>query len=290
MPQLQNALRQATTGIGWRLPHAAELVKRQPDLGFIETHSENHFARGGRSWQQLLQARATYPLSLHGVGLSLGSTDPLDERHLHSLAALIDALEPALVSEHLCWSSVGGVHANDLLPLPYTDEALDHVVARVQQVQERLKRRLLIENVSSYLAYADDAMPEWDFLAAVSRRSGCALLLDINNIHVSARNHGFDALKYLHAVPPEAVAEFHLAGHTVNTVQGADGQPTELLIDTHSRPVAPAVWTLYDAALAHIGPRPTLIEWDSDLPPLDTLLAEAAHAASAMERHDACLA
>jgi uncharacterized protein (UPF0276 family) len=280
----------AAAGIGWRMPHAAELVARRPALGFIETHSENHFGRGGRSWQCLLDARALYPLSLHGVGLSIGSTDALDERHLQSLAGLIDALEPALVSDHLCWTSVGGVHANDLLPLPYTLEALDHVVSRVQQVQERLQRRLLIENVSSYLGFEADAMPEWDFLAALARRSGCALLLDINNIHVSARNHGFDALTYLHAIPPDAVAEFHLAGHTVNTVAGADGQPTELLIDTHSRPVDEAVWALYDATLAHIGPRPTLIEWDLDLPPLDTLLGEAARANAAMEQHDACVA
>ncbi|TAK75568.1 MAG: DUF692 domain-containing protein [Aquabacterium sp.] len=270
-------------GIGLRSPHAAQLLERRPPLAFLETHSENHFGRGGRGWEQLLRIRACWPLSLHGVGLSIGSADPLDRAHLDELAALVEALDPILVSEHLCWSSVGGIHANDLLPLPYTEEALDHVVARVQQVQDRLGRRLLLENVSSYVEFAHSTIPEPEFLSAVARRSGCGLLLDVNNVHVSARNHGFDPLGYLQGVPADAVAEYHLAGHVARRIELDDGSSAELLIDTHSRPVDEAVWALYACALALIGPRPTLIEWDADLPPLDTLLAEAAHAQALLD-------
>ena len=273
-------------GIGLRPEHYVDFTESRPPVGFIEAHSENYFGRGGKPLHFLRLARRDYPLSLHGVGLSIGSVDPLCEPHLQRLGELIAMFEPALVSEHLCWSSVGGTYANDLLPLPYTEEALAHVVTHVQRVQERLRRSILLENVSSYFEYAQSAMPEWQFLAEVARRSGCGILLDVNNIFVSAHNHGFDALQYLHSIPRAAVREIHLAGFTRNRVE----EGVEILIDTHSAPVADAVWALYGAALERFGPVPTLIEWDADLPPLPTLVAEAAKADSMLEAHHACAA
>ena len=263
-----------SAGIGLRSPHYAEFLATRPRLPLVEVHSENCFG-GGRHLDVLLDVRRDTAVSLHGVGLSLGSTDPLSDKHLASLKSLVDRVEPALVSDHLCWTSVGGVHANDLLPLPYTDEALLHVARRIAQVQTHLGRRILVENVSSYLEYRSSQMSEWDFLAELSRRSGCAILLDINNIHVSATNHGFDALDYLRAMPAEAVLEMHLAGHSVNKAQADDGREVEILIDTHSRPVSAPVWSLYETALSRFGPTPTIVEWDADLPPLAGLLEEA---------------
>ena len=203
---------------------------------------------------------------MHGVGLSLGSADPLDQRHLARLEALTRRFEPMLVSEHLSWSSIGMRHANDLLPLPYTEEALDHVVERIERVQERLARAILVENVSSYLAFAHSTLPEWEFVSEVARRSGCGVLLDVNNVWVNSVNHGFDARRYIAALDPAAVGEIHLAGF-----EPVDG----LLIDTHGARVSADVWALYDAALARTGPRPTLVEWDTDIPALDVLLDEA---------------
>jgi uncharacterized protein (UPF0276 family) len=263
----------ASAGIGLRAQHHADVLDTRPPVGWFEAHSENYFADGGAHLQFLERIRAHYPLSLHGVGLSLGSTDPLDREHLRRLARLIDRVAPTLVSEHLSWSSVGGRFANDLLPLPYTEEALRHVSARIAQVQDLLGRRILIENVSSYLEFACSRIREWDFLAAVAAESGCGILLDLNNIYVSARNHGFDAGRYLDAMPRAAVEELHLAGHTP-VIQGG----RELLIDTHGTPVCADVWDLYRAALARFGAVPTLIEWDTDLPPLATLVAEARQA------------
>ena len=260
-------------GIGLRAEHSVEFLETQPEVGFIEVHAENYFGRGGRPIDLLRLARRDHALSLHGVGLSIGSTDALDDTHLQRWAALIAQMQPAFVSEHLCWTSHRGVHANDLLPLPLTEEALDHVVSRVGQVQDRLRRTLLLENVSSYFEYAESAMPEWEFLAEVARRSGCGLLLDVNNVYVSAQNHGFDAATYLRKIPKHAVHELHLAGHVRKSVPGGD-----LLIDTHSQPVCEQVWALYEEALRRFGAVPTLIEWDSDLPALSTLLAEAAKA------------
>ncbi|MEJ8813047.1 DUF692 domain-containing protein [Variovorax ureilyticus] len=273
-------------GIGLRSEHYVEFVESRPPVGFIEVHSENYFGRGGKPLHFLKLACQSHPLSLHGVGLSIGSVDPLSEPHLARLGELIETLEPALVSDHLCWSSVGGIHANDLLPLPFTEEALSHVVSRVQRVQERLRRRILLENVSSYMEYVQSAMPEWEFLAEVARRSGCGILLDVNNIFVSAHNHGFEPLRYLRAIPRQFVEEIHLAGFTRKPVDGG----AEILIDTHSAPVADAVWTLYAAALERFGPVPSLVEWDADLPPLPVLVAEAAKARSLMELHHACAA
>ena len=256
-------------GIGLRAPHYAELWERHPALDLVEVHSENFFGAGGQPLAWLERFRGRYALSLHGVGLSLGSADPLDETHLARLEALVRRFEPCLVSEHLSWSSIDGRHANDLLPLPFTPEARDHVVARIAQVQERLGRRILVENVSSYAVFAESAMGEAQFVADVVRRAGCGLLLDVNNVWVNAANHGFDANAYLEALDPLSVEEMHLAGY-----EAMDG----LLVDTHGRPVAQEVWSLYRAALQRFGARPTIVEWDTALPALDVLLGEAARA------------
>jgi uncharacterized protein (UPF0276 family) len=256
----------AAAGIGLRTLHHAEFLSTRPAIPWVEVHSENFFADGGRQVQVLDAVRRDYGVSLHGVGLSLGSTDPLDHGHLRRLRRLVQRVAPALVSEHVCWGSVGGIFLNDLLPLPYTTAALTHLAARVCAVQDYLGRQILVENVSSYLEFDGADMTEWDFLVELARRAGCAILLDVNNIYVSARNHGFDPGSYLDAIPPELVGEIHLAGHTA-----ADG----LLIDTHSAPVADPVWALYREALQRLGPVPTLIEWDAQLPSLDRLLAEA---------------
>ena len=272
----------ARAGIGLRADHYDAVLETQPPVGWLEVHSENYFGAGGKPLKVLEQVRADYPLSLHGVGLSVGSTDPLDQRHLTALKNLIRRFEPALVSEHLSWGSVDGRHFNDLLPLPYTEEALDHFSERVIAVQDFLGRQILIENPSSYLHYVESVIPEWEFLVEVARRSGCGVLLDVNNIYVSARNHGFDASAYLRAIPLALVQEIHLAGFVVNRFD--DG---EILIDTHSQPVCPAVWALYRQAVQRFGPVPTLIEWDTDLPTLATLVAEAQQADAIVleERH-----
>jgi uncharacterized protein (UPF0276 family) len=258
-------------GIGLRAPHLRHVEAVRPPVAWFEVHSENYFAEGGPALAALDRIRGDYPLSLHGVGLSLGSTDPLDRDHLAKLRRLIARTEPAVVSEHLCWSSIGGRHFNDLLPLPYTEEALAHVASRVGEVQEILGREIAIENVSSYIAFAEATIPEWEFVGAVARRTGCRLLLDVNNIHVNAANHGFSAQAYLGAIPPDAIAEIHLAGFD------ASGP---CLIDTHGTRVAPEVWTLYRAAIGRFGPRPTLIEWDVDIPAFEVLEQEAAIAQS----------
>jgi len=268
-------------GIGLRAPHIAQVLAERPPVAWFEVHSENYYADGGPALAALDRIRADYPLSLHGVGMSLGSTDPLDATHLSKLERLVARVEPAAVSEHLCWSGIGGRHLNDLLPLPYTEEALDHVCSRVTQVQDALRRELLVENVSSYLAFADATIPEWEFVAAVATRTGCKLLCDVNNIYVNAVNHGFDADAYLAALPGAAIAEVHLAGFD------ASGP---CLVDTHGAPVAPDVWTLYARAIARFGPRPTLIEWDTDIPAFAVLEREAATAQSIMETRDAIAA
>jgi hypothetical protein len=264
-------------GIGLRAPHYRELLDARPALGMLEVHSENYFGEGGQPHWFLERLRAHYPLSLHGVGLGLGSVDPLSATHLGKLARLIERYQPCLVSEHLCWSAAGGRHLNDLLPLPYTQEALAHVCARVSEVQDRLGRELLVENISSYLRFRHSTIPEWEFFAEVARRTGCGLLLDVNNVYVSAVNHGFDPREYLRAIPADAVREVHLAGFE---------RAPQMLIDTHGYPVSEPVWALYRETIARIGPRPTLIEWDTDLPPLAALLAEAHRADDAIR--DTC--
>jgi len=271
----------ACAGIGLRSAHVHEILETQPALGWVEVHSENYFGRGiPRHYLERIRAR--YPISLHGVGLSVGSTDPLSREHLRALRELIADIDPLFVSEHLSWSSVGGRYLNDLLPLPYTEEALAHVSARIDAIQMQLGRQLLIENISSYLQFEHSAIPEWEFLAELADRSGCAVLLDVNNIYVSACNHGFDAARYLQAIPVTAVREMHLAGFTRKRFDGG-----EILIDTHNRRVVPEVWRLYEAAVARFGAVPTLIEWDTDLPPLAVLLDEARRAQSILEAHHA---
>lgn len=260
----------AQAGIGLRAQHHVDVLESLPSVGWFEAHSENYFAAGGPQREYLERIRAHYPLSLHGVGLSLGSTDPLDREHLAQLALAVRRYEPALISEHLSWSSVGGRFTNDLLPLPYTEEALRHLIARVDAVQDALGRAILIENVSSYLTFKSSEMTEWEFLAALADESRCGILLDVNNIYVSANNHGFDAHDYLTGIPRRAVREMHLAGHSRR-----DLGDRSLLIDTHNAPVCDAVWDLYGAAIARFGPTPTLIEWDADIPALQVLVDEA---------------
>lgn len=271
----------AYAGIGLRSGHVHEILETRPALGWVEVHSENYFGRGiPRDY--LEHIRESYPISLHGVGLSVGSTDALSREHLAGLLELVADIEPVFVSEHLSWSSVGGRYLNDLLPLPYTEEALAHVTERVTEIQEHLGRQILIENISSYLQFDHSAIPEWEFLAELAKRSGCGVLLDVNNIYVSATNHGFDAWHYLQALPVRTVREMHLAGFTRKTFDGG-----EILIDTHNRRVVPEVWRLYEAAVARFGAVPTLIEWDSDLPPLAVLLDEARLAQEILEAHHA---
>lgn len=281
-PNLKAAL-PAAAGIGLRALHHGALRAARAPIGWLEAHAENYFPLGGAQPAILEQLRANYPLALHGVGLSIGSADPLDLRHIEQLRRLIRRFEPALVSEHLCWGAIGGTHLNDLLPLPYSEEALRHVVSRVHELQQRLERQVLIENVSSYLEFTGSTMSEWDFLCALVETTGCALLLDVNNVYVSACNHGFDPSHYISALPTAAIAEIHLAGHDVRQIGDC-----ELRIDTHAHPVCDEVWSLYRHAIACHGRVPTLIEWDTDIPPLDVLVAEAARAdAAALEAHAA---
>jgi uncharacterized protein (UPF0276 family) len=271
----------AVAGIGLRSPHVARVRRDRLAIGWLEVHSENYFVDGGPAIAALEAIRADYPISLHGVGLALGSADPLDASHLKRLKTLVARIEPALVSEHLCWGKIDGRHLNDLLPLPFTEEALALACDRVSAVQNALQRPLLIENVSAYLRFEDDAMTEWEFVAAVVRRTGCKLLLDVNNIYVNAVNHGFDSQAYLAAMPADAIAEIHLAGF--------DGSGP-CLIDTHGARVAPPVWALYRAAVERFGPKPSLIEWDTDLPALEVLLDEASIAQAVLEESNAVAA
>ena len=259
-------------GIGLRGPHVNEMLASHPAVGWLEVHAENYMG-GGPAVRALERLRRDYPISVHGVGLSLGSAEGLDETHFERLAVLVERLAPGLVSEHLSWSASGGAYLNDLLPLPYTEESLDLVGEHVRRVQDRLGRRLLVENPSRYLSLVASEIPEVEFLDALARRTGCGLLCDINNAYVTCRNIGADAQAYLDALDPDTVGEIHLAGHAVND---ADGHP--ILIDDHGSPVADAVWRLYARAIGRFGPVPTLIEWDTDLPPLTRLLDEAATA------------
>jgi len=256
-------------GIGLRTPHYQAMLETRPPVSFLEVHSENFFGDGGQPLRYLARFREDYAVSTHGVGLSLGSADPVSPSHLQKLKRLVDLIEPTLVSEHLCWVGIDGRYLNDLLPLPYTEESLAHVVDQVDRVQSALGRRILVENVSSYLQFVESTIPEWEFVREVARRAGCGILLDVNNIHVNAVNHGFDAHTFIDAIEPGSVGEIHLAGF----------QDTgDVLIDTHGDFVADPVWGLYQRALARLGPVPTLIEWDTDIPPLEALLGEAAKA------------
>ncbi|SCK18323.1 DUF692 domain-containing protein [Vogesella sp. LIG4] len=270
-------------GIGLRHPHYRQVLSEQPELGWLELHSENFFA-GGQPLAMLQTLAERYPLSLHGVGLGLGSAATPDAAHLAALRRLLAAVPAAAVSEHLsCNHDAGGHYANDLLPIAYTSDMLTRVAANVQQVQDAIGRPLLLENLSAYLQYPHNDMSEAEFLAELVRRTGCGLLLDVNNLYVNQQNLGTDVAAFLEALPGDAIAEIHLAGYS--TRQFDDG--STLLVDTHSQPVYPAVWALYRQVIARFGPRPTLIEWDIDIPPLDTLQAEAAQAQRILQEHAA---
>lgn len=268
----------AHAGIGLRSPHYRELLDTLPPLAFLEVHSENFFGDGGQPHWFLQQLCRHYPLSLHGVGLSLGSAGELNRAHLAKLKRLIERYEPALVSEHLCWGAAGGRHTNDLLPLPYTEEALANLCRHVDETQAFLGRQILVENVSSYMQFSRSTIAEWEFVAQLAARTGCGILLDVNNIYVNAVNHGFSAADYLRCMPREAVQEIHLAGFDDNGL---------CLIDTHGKAVSDAVWQLYNEAISLVGNKPTLIEWDADIPPLAVLLDEARKADDILLRHAA---
>lgn len=263
-------------GIGLRSPHLAEIARDRPATGFLEIHAENYLG-GSPALQTVERLRLDYEFSIHAVGLSLGSVDGLDEAHLGRVAALIERLEPALVSDHLSWSVAGGRYFNDLLPLPYTEEALQVVVRNVDRLQEKLGRQVLVENPSCYLAFAHSTLSEPEFLSELTRRSGCGLLLDANNIAVTAHNLRLDPAAWLDGLPASAIGEYHLAGHAVND---ADGEA--ILIDDHGSRVSEGVWTLFDEIVRRYGPRPTLVEWDTDLPALDVLVAEADRATQSL--------
>lgn len=254
------------TGIGLRAPHVDGILAEKPAVGFLEAHAENYFSIGGAPFEQLMACRALYPVSLHGVGLSLGSADGLDANHLQKLKNLVGAVDPLLVSEHIAWSAAGGKAVPDLLPLPYTQESLGIICRNIAHVQETLGRAILVENPSSYIAFEQSEMSEPEFISEIIKTTGCGLLLDVNNIYVGAHNLGFDAEDYIGALPKKAIGEVHLAGYQDNG---------DVYIDAHNHPVYEPVWALYRAALKRFGAAPALIEWDRDLPSLQKLVAEA---------------
>jgi uncharacterized protein len=263
-------------GLGLRTPHYEAILDESHGIDWLEVITENYLVPGGKPLDYLERIRERFPLVMHGVSLSIGSTDPLDLPYLASVRALAARIEPHWISDHLCWTGIEGRNLHDLLPLPYTEEALNTVVARVGQVQDALGRQLLLENVSSYLTYQASEMSEWEFLSEVAQRADCAILLDINNIYVSSVNHGFDPLSYLAAIPTSRVRQFHLAGHS-----DLGGH----LIDTHDHPIVEAVWDLYCAAVARFGAVPTMIERDDNIPELSELVAELDIARQLGRRH-----
>jgi len=256
-------------GVGLRRPHYVHILEQHPPMDWFEVISENFIVEGGRPLEVLEGVRGRYPIVMHGVSLSIGSSDPLNRGCLDTLRAAARRFEPAWVSDHLCWTGVGGRNLHDLLPLPYTEEAVRHVASRIRQVQDILERTILIENVSSYMAFRSSRLEEWEFLTAVAEEADCAILLDINNIFVSAFNHRFDPLHYVDAVPVERVVQFHLAGHSDHG---------SYLLDTHDHPIRAEVWALYEHAVRRFGRVPTLIEWDDNIPDFEVLAAAAAEA------------
>ena len=256
-------------GLGLRPPHYKDILEGNPPVDWFEIISENYMIAGGRPLANLDRIRERWPVVMHGVSMSLASTDPLDMDYLAALKKLAERVRPAWISDHLCWTGVHGINLHDLLPVPFTEEALAHVVDRIARVQDYLGRRMAIENASSYVSFAASEMTEWDFMREMAERADCWLLVDVNNIHVSAYNHDFDPLAFLDAIPPERVVQFHLAGHT---------NETTYIIDTHDHDVTAEVWTLYREALRRFGPISTMIERDDDIPPLETLLGELAQA------------
>ncbi len=272
----------ASAGVGFRRCHEPAFVDGAPRVGWLEVHSENYFdrqdSRPGMALRNLMEIRNRYPVSIHGVGLSLGSADPLDLEHLEALSRLVRRIEPVFVSEHLSWGAVGGKHLNDLLPIPYTMQSLENFACKLEQAMDQLQRQLLIENISSYVDFRASELSEAEFLAELTARTGCQLLLDINNVYVNCVNRGLDPWPHIDAIPARHVAEIHLAGHSRSMFRGE-----EIVVDTHSDLVCGDVWHLYARWIAKYGPRPTLIEWDTDIPALDVLLAEAAAAQQIMD-------
>ena len=268
----------ARGGVGLKAEHYRTIVETLPDVGFFEVHAENYMGAGGPPHRYLSAIRERYPLSLHGVGLSIGADRPLDEDHLQRLKRLIERYRPGLFSEHLAWSSHDSSFLNDLLPVPYTAETLTRVIEHIDQVQNALLRQMLLENPSTYLAFAESTYSEIDFIAEVVRRTGCGLLLDVNNVYVASTNQEWDPIAYIEAYPLAHVQEIHIAGYT----READDKGRPLLIDTHNRPVEEIVWSLYAHAVTLIGPVPTLIEWDADVPDWPTLKREADRAEAIM--------
>ena len=261
----------ACAGVGFKAEHAGEILGGKASVGWFEIHPENYMVAGGPRLAMLADVCAQYPVSMHGVGLSLGGGDPLDARHLADLKRLVDRFNPAMVSEHIAWSSHEGLYMADLLPTPMTKTSLDQLVAAIDTVQSHIGCRILIENPTSYLPLPQNSISELDFITEAARRSGCGLLIDVNNIYISAHNLGFDAEVFVDGIPADLVGEIHLAGHE----RDANDQDS-ILIDTHSRPVADPVWALFDRLIARIGPKPTLIEWDNDVPSWPVLQHEAA--------------
>jgi uncharacterized protein len=268
------------SGVGLKPEHVDEILRDRPELGFFEIHAENYMGAGGPPHRRLEAIRAIYPLSLHGVGLSIGSPRPLDGEHLGRLATLAKRYQPGLVSEHLAWSSHGSEYLNDLLPLPYTSQTLATVCEHVDQVQEALARRILLENPSTYVIFRESTIAETEFVREIAKRTGCGLLLDVSNVLVSATNHGFDPRAYLDAFPLDSVGEIHLAGFA----EAEDDSGHLLLIDAHDSPVRDPVWDLYREVIARRGPLPTLIEWDNDVPQWGVLLDEARRADAIMAK------
>lgn len=256
-------------GIGMRTPYHQEILDTDLNIGWLEIHPENYFG-GGEPRHYLHEARKQYQISMHAVGLSLGSDQPVHQDHLKDFKTLIDKFDPFRISDHASWSASGNAHLNDLLPLPYTQESLDNLCRNVEQAQEYFGRTILVENPSSYVAFQDDEMTEYQFMNALSEKTGCGILLDINNIYVQSHNHGYDAYEYLDHITPDKVGEVHLAGHTEKDL----GDQT-ILVDTHNQYVRDEVWALYEYAIKRFGPVPTLIEWDQDYPALADLVAEA---------------
>ena len=271
-------------GIGLKPEHFDAILETLPDIGFFEVHAENYMVDGGPMHFYLERIRNHYPLSIHGVGLSIGAAAPVDEAHLDRLRVLLERYQPELFSEHLAWSTHQGHFLNDLLPLPHTRETLEHICAQIDHIQNRLGRRMLLENPATYLEFQQSEMSEAEFITAVIRHTGCGLLLDVNNVHVACTNHNRNALDYIQALPLEAVGEIHLAGFAIDS--DSDGSP--LLIDSHDASVAPQVWSLYAETLTLTGPRPTLLERDGNIPPLPILCAEAAQAEQLLHRQKTC--
>lgn len=280
IPRFPNGLLPPRAGAGLKTQHIDAILSDDYRIGFLEVHAENYMGDGGPAHRGLAAIRSEFPLSVHGVGLSIGSEGGISPDHLERLARVVERYEPAMVSEHLAWSSHDAGYFNDLLPVPYNSQTLERVVSHISQIQDRLKRPILLENPSTYVAFEQTTMSETDFIRDIARKSGCGLLLDINNVFVSATNHGWKPMQYLRDFPLELVEEIHLAGHA----EDADDEGDLLLIDAHDRPVADAVWKLYEIVISQAGAIPTLIEWDNDVPEWPVLRREALLAEAILDR------